>query len=270
MNRKQMDEPTDAMNGKAPMPVLFIGHGSPTNAIEDNEFSQAWAETAKAIAKPKAIICVSAHWETAGTRVTAMERPRTIHDFYGFPRELFEMDYPVPGDPVLARLVRQTVRKTEVGLDLDRGLDHGVWSVLSRMYPEADIPVIQLSLDNTKGPEFHYELGKELKTFRERGILIIGSGNIVHNLRQMVWDATAYDWAVEFDMMMKEFILSRDHDEIIDYPKLGRAAQLSVPTNEHFLPLLYVLSLQDEGDGIKFFTETVTLGSVSMRSLMLG
>jgi 4,5-DOPA dioxygenase extradiol len=252
------------------MPVLFVGHGSPTNAIEDNEFSRAWADAAKAIPRPKAIICVSAHWETSGTSVTAMERPKTIHDFFGFPQELYKMRYPAPGSPALARLTSQIVHEVDIHADSDWGLDHGTWSVLSHMFPEAEIPVIQLSLDRTKGPVFHYELGRELKALRNKGILIIGSGNMVHNLGEMVWQETAYDWAIEFDAMMKSLILSGDHDPIINYPNLGEAAQLSVPTNEHFLPLLYILALQDKKDDLHFFAEKVTLGSISMRSLRIG
>ena len=252
------------------MPVLFVGHGSPTNAIEDNEFSRSWVASAKALPRPKAIVCVSAHWETVGTHVTAMQRPRTIHDFHGFPQELFELQYPAPGYPALAQLVQQSMRSIEVRPDFDWGLDHGTWSVLHQMFPEADIPVIQLSLDRTKGAEFHYELGKELQTLRNRGILVIGSGNIVHNLGQMVWQDAAYDWAIEFDEMMKRLILSGDHRAIINYHSFGQLANLSVPTNEHFLPILYILAMQDKKDEIRFFAEKVTLGSMSMRSLRIG
>jgi 4,5-DOPA dioxygenase extradiol len=252
------------------MPALFLGHGSPTNAMEDNEFSRAWADAAKALPRPKAIICISAHWETSGTSVTAMDRPKTIHDFYGFPRELYEMRYPAPGSPALARLTSQIVHGVDIRADSDWGLDHGTWSVLSHMFPEAKIPVIQLSLDRTKSPEFHYELGAKLKSLRNKGILIVGSGNMVHNLGKVVWQETAYDWAIEFDTTMKGLMLSGDHDSIINYPKLGKAAQLSVPTNEHFLPLLYILALQDKKDVIHFFAEKVTLGSISMRSLRMG
>jgi 4,5-DOPA dioxygenase extradiol len=252
------------------MPVLFVGHGSPTNAIEDNEFSRAWADAVKAIPRPKAIICISAHWETSGTSVTAMDRPKTIHDFYGFPQELYEMRYPAPGSPALARLTSRIMHGVDIRADSDWGLDHGTWSVLSHMFPEAKIPVIQLSLDRTKSPEFHYELGAKLKSLRNKGILIVGSGNMVHNLGKVVWQETAYDWAIEFDTTMKGLMLSGDHDSIINYPKLGKAAQLSVPTNEHFLPLLYILALQDKKDVIHFFAEKVTLGSISMRSLRMG
>ena len=252
------------------MPVLFVGHGSPTNAIEENEFSRAWAAEGKSLPRPRAALCVSAHWETNGTQVTATEQPGTIHDFYGFPRPLYEVSYPVPGAPELARLVRESVRGAKVRFDLDRGLDHGAWSVLRRMFPEADIPVVQLSLDRAKAPAFHYELGKELAGLRREGVLIVGSGNIVHNLGVIVWEDTAYDWAVEFDETVKRLILSGDHDAIVQYPDLGRGARLSVPTNEHFLPLLYVLALQEKGDGIRFFSDRVTLGSISMRSLRIG
>jgi 4,5-DOPA dioxygenase extradiol len=252
------------------MPALFVGHGSPMNAIEENPFSQSWAEAAGSLPRPDAILCVSAHWETAGTRVTAMERPRTIHDFHGFPRPLFEVQYPAPGSPGLARLARETARGTPVREDSEWGLDHGAWSVLRRMFPSADVPVVQLSLDRTKPPAFHYALGRELRPLREKGVLILGSGNIVHNLGLMVWRDTAYGWAVEFDERVKGLILSGDHEAIVGYPELGEAARLSVPTNEHYLPLLYVLALQEEGDGIGFFAERVTLGSISMRSLRIG
>jgi 4,5-DOPA dioxygenase extradiol len=252
------------------MPVLFVGHGSPMNALEDNEFSLAWQDIGKKLPRPAAILCVSAHWETAGTQVTAMDQPKTIHDFGGFPRELFEAVYPAPGSPQLAQLTRQTVKSVPVDLDQGWGLDHGTWSVLSRMFPQADIPVVQLSLDHYQQPEFHYALGKELSALRRKGVLIIGSGNIVHNLRRMVWQDQGYDWALEFDEKMKALILSGDHPSIVHYENLGQAAQLAIPTNEHFLPLLYILGLQDEQDELRFFADRVTLGSMSMRSLWIG
>jgi 4,5-DOPA dioxygenase extradiol len=252
------------------MPVLFVGHGSPMNAIEDNEFSRAWVEVGQALPRPNAILCISAHWETAGTLVTAMEQPKTIHDFGGFPRELYAMQYPAPGSPELARLAQETVKKPQVRLDQTWGLDHGTWSVLCRIFPDADIPVVQLSLDRTQGPEFHYALGKELHALRNKGVLIIGSGNIVHNLRMIAWqDDKAYDWAIEFDETIKQLILSGDHDSIIHYQKLGQAARLSVPTNEHYLPLLYVLALQDKQEQIRFFADRMSLGSLSMRSVWI-
>jgi len=252
------------------MPALFVGHGNPMNAIETNEFSLAWADAAQALPKPAAILCISAHWETEGTRVTAMDRPKTIHDFYGFPRQLYEVQYPAPGSKDLAALTKDAIRNTRVAMDLDWGLDHGAWSVLSRMFPGADVPVIQLSLDRTKDPSFHYAMGQELRGLRDRGVLIVGSGNIVHNLRMINWEDGAYDWALEFDAKIKERILSGDHESIVHYDRLGRTAALAVPTNEHYLPLLYILALQDAGDRIGFFAEGLTLGSISMRSLRIG
>lgn len=254
----------------AKMPALFVGHGSPTNAIEDSEFSRAWSDMGRAIPTPTAILCISAHWEATGTFVTATESPETIHDFYGFPRALHEMRYPAPGSPGLAQRVRASVRMAEVQLDHDWGLDHGAWSVLCRMFPAATIPVVQLSLDRTKAAAFHYALGRELRTLRSEGVLILGSGNIVHNLGRIRWQDTAYDWALEFDERIKGLILSRDHDAVVGYDLLGRIAQLCVPTNEHFLPLLYILALQEDDDTVGFFAEKVTLGSISMRSLRIG
>lgn len=252
------------------MPALFIGHGSPMNAIEDNEFTRSWAEVAESLPRPRAILCVSAHWETAGTRVTAMDGPRTIHDFGGFPRQLFEVRYPAPGSPDLARLVQETVYQVPVRLDFDWGLDHGAWSVLCRMFPNADVPVIQLSLDRTREPAFHYELGKQLKSLRRKGVLIIGSGNMVHNLRMIAWQDVAYDWAVEIDQKIRRAIVAGDHDSLIHYRTIGEAARLAVPTNEHFLPLLYLLGLQDDDDEVAFFADKVTLGSISMCSVRIG
>jgi 4,5-DOPA dioxygenase extradiol len=259
-----------APDNGATMPALFIGHGNPMNAIEDTEFSRAWAKVARSLPKPKAVLCVSAHWQTPGTRVTAMEQPKTIHDFYGFPPALFEKRYPAPGSPELARTTQQMMREAHVELDSEWGLDHGAWSVLCRMFPDADVPVVQLSLDERKAPAFHYELGRELKGLRKKGVLIVGSGNMVHNLREIAWEDTAYDWALEFDAQMKELILSGNHRAIVDYTKLGRSARLAVPTLEHYLPLLYVLGAQDESDSVKFFADKVTLGSMSMRSVRLG
>jgi 4,5-DOPA dioxygenase extradiol len=252
------------------MPALFLGHGSPMNAIENNEFSRAWAEVARSLPKPKAVLCVSAHWETAGTRVTAMEQPKTIHDFCGFPPALFEKRYPAPGSPDLARTAQGLARKASIELDSDWGLDHGAWSVVCRIFPDADVPVIQLSLDQRKAPASQYELGQELRGLRRKGVLILGSGNIVHNLSEIGWEDTAYDWALAFDERMKVLILSGNREAIIGYSKLGGAARLAVPTAEHYLPLLYVLGTQDESDGVACFAEKVTLGSMSMRSVRIG
>jgi len=251
------------------LPALFIGHGSPMNAIEDNEYAQSWADVAQSIPKPKAILCISAHWQSTGTQVTAMAQPKTIHDFSGFPQALFEVSYPAPGSPELAQLIQQTVRSTPVEPDQQWGLDHGAWSVLCRMFPAADVPVVQISLARHQTPEFHYRLGRELRALRRQGVLIVGSGNIVHNLRMIAWRDEAYDWAVEFDERIKRAILAGDHETIIKYEQLGKMARLAVPTDEHFLPLLYVLACQ-ENEPVSFFAEKVTLGAISMRSVRVG
>jgi len=253
------------------MPALFVGHGNPMNAIEDNAFSRAWEDMARLLPRPKAILCISAHWETAGTQVTAMEHPKTIHDFGGFPHELYEKSYPAPGSPELAKQVQKLVKKAPVAPDQSWGLDHGTWSVLCRMFPQAEIPVVQLSLDATKPPAWHYALAKELRPLREQGVLIVGSGNIVHNLYQVdFYHDSGYDWAAEFDGTIERLILAHDHELIINYQKLGQAAALSIPTNEHYLPLLYALAVQDDQEPVSFFAEGLTLGSLSMRSVRIG
>jgi 4,5-DOPA dioxygenase extradiol len=252
------------------MPVLFIGHGSPMNAIEDNEFSDAWIEAGKSLPRPKAILAVSAHWETQGTKVTAMEKPRTIYDFYGFPQKLYEVQYPAPGAPDLAQTVRKAIKMTEVQPDLTWGLDHGTWSVLHRMFPKADVPVVQISLDRSKNPQYHYQLGQQLRELREEGVLIIGSGNIVHNLRTVVFEDVAYDWALEFDREVQARILDDDHAPLIHYEKLGASAALSINSGEHYLPLLYTLGLKEAGEPVSFFADKVWGGSISMRSVKIG
>lgn len=256
--------------GDALMPVLFVGHGNPMNAIEDNEFSKGWIAMGNELPKPKAILCVSAHWQTRGTKVNALEKPETIHDFGGFPEELYEATYPAPGSPEFAAETKNAIHKTSVEMDYEWGLDHGCWSVLKRMFPGADIPTYQLSLDYTASPETHYEIAKELKELRKKGVLILGSGNIVHNLGMVQWKEGAYDWAIEFDQKIKQLIESGDHQPIINYKTLGKPAQLSIPTNEHYLPLLYSLALQEKSDDLKFFNEKTTMGSISMRSVKIG
>lgn len=251
------------------MPLLFIGHGNPMNAIEDNKYSRSWKELAPKLPKPKAILCVSAHWETNGTFVTAMKSPRTIHDFGGFPQALFDAQYPAPGSLEVAQETVKEVKKTSVGLDDKWGLDHGTWSVLLPMFPQADIPVLQLSIDQTQPPSYHFELAGELAKLRERGVLIIGSGNIVHNLRMMNWDGKPYDWAIEFDAMAKKYIASGDYKPLIEYEKLGAMAKYAIPTNEHYLPMIYTLGLTRKNEEVFFFNETVDLGSVSMRSFVV-
>ncbi len=256
------------------MPVLFLGHGSPMNAIEENEFVRGWSNIGKFIARPSAIFCVSAHWETRGTFVTAMEKPRTIHDFGGFPEELYMVQYPAPGSPGLAKETSGIIKKANVGLDETWGLDHGCWSVVKHLYPEADIPVIQMSLDYNLSPRQHYELSKELKILRRKGILIIGSGNMVHNLRLVEWsklnEVYAYDWAAEASEKMKKFIFSGDHKQLISYQTQGRAFDLAIPTPEHYLPLLYVLALKEENDNIEIFNDKPLAGSLTMTCLKIG
>ena len=253
------------------MPVLFVGHGSPMNAIEENEFAQAWVDMGRQLPRPKAILAISAHWESMGTKVTAMEKPRTIYDFYGFPKELYEVTYPAPGSPDLAQTVRKVIKQTEIKPDMAWGLDHGTWSVLKRMFPHADVPVVQISLDRSKSARQHYELGQQLRELREEGVLIVSSGNIVHNLSMVVFDDNLkFDWAEAFDARIKAWILSGDHDPMIQYEKQGRSAELAINSAEHYLPLLYTLGLKDEAEPISFFADKVTYGAISMRSIKLG
>ena len=254
------------------MPVLFLGHGSPLNAIEINEFSSGWRAIAKAIALPQAILCVSAHWETPGTFVTAMETPRTIHDFGGFKQDLYEVQYPADGSPDLAKEIKALVSATAIGLDNSWGLDHGSWSVLRHLYPEASVPVVQLSLDYRKTPLQHYNLAKELSTLRHKGVLIIGSGNIVHNLRSIDWNRSdeGYDWAIETDSRVRQLILAHDHHSLINYSKAGSAFNMAVPTPEHYLPLLYAIGLKGEKEEASLFNTKTIMGSISMTSVRIG
>jgi 4,5-DOPA dioxygenase extradiol len=257
------------------MPVLFIGHGSPMNGIEDNPFSKGWREMAKSIPVPKAVLVISAHWLTRGTRVTAMNAPRTIHDFGGFPDELFKVQYPAPGDPVLAGETVSMVKSTTVGLDHDWGLDHGAWTVVRHMYPEANIPVLQLSIDHTKDTAYHFELAKELYALRKKGVLIIGSGNMVHNLGMVAWDKLnaenyGYDWAIRMNSTFKELIANEFFDKLIRYQSLGRDAMLAIPTPEHYWPLIYALGLKGKNDMTSFFNDKLVGGSLTMTSVKIG
>jgi 4,5-DOPA dioxygenase extradiol len=256
------------------MPLLFVGHGSPMNAIEDNQFTRGWQDITETIPKPDAILCISAHWETKGTFVTAMDKPNTIHDFGGFPDALFNVKYPATGSPDLAEEIKRMVKKTEVGLDNSWGLDHGTWSILRKMYPGAEIPVIQMSLDYSKSPESHYALAGELASFRKKGVLIIGSGNMVHNLRMVAWDKMdlpeyGYDWALEASTKMKNLILSGDHKPLIDFRSQGKAFDNAIPTPEHFLPLLYILALKEPDEKITIFNDKAVMGSLTMTSLKI-
>ena len=254
-------------------PVLFIGHGSPMNAIEENAYTRRLHELGKALPKPKAILCVSAHWLTNGTWVTHMTNPKTIHDFGGFPQALFDVEYPAPGSPETATLIQALINDPKIKLDDQAwGLDHGTWSVLTHLYPNADIPVVQLSIDASEDPEFHLEMGTKLRKLRDHGILILGSGNIVHNLRQIKWQdgETPYPWTIDFDQWVKERLVARDYNalakQFLDQP----SGRLAVPTLDHYLPLLYVVGASDEQDQLKFEYEGLEMGSLSMRSLSLG
>jgi 4,5-DOPA dioxygenase extradiol len=258
------------MKDKGKMPVLFVGHGNPMNGIEDTEFSRAWTEVGKRLPRPQAILCISAHWEDAGTLVATTSKPKMIYDFYGFPDELYKVVYPAPGSPEWAEATRRQVTGAKVGTDAKMGLDHGAWVVLKRMFPKADIPVFQMSLDRAKTPQEHYELGRQLQPLREKGLLIIGSGNMVHNLGLMAWNESAFDWAVKFDGMLTELIKKQDHEALINYPAFGELAKKAIPTNEHYLPMLYTLALQQKDEPLRFFADKVTLGSMSMRSFQIG
>ena len=256
------------------MPVLFLGHGSPMNAIEENEFVAGFRRIGRETPKPSAVLCVSAHWETRGTFVTAMERPRTIHDFGGFPKALYEVQYPASGDPALAAETKNLVKGKEVGLNNSWGLDHGAWSVIRHLYPDADIPVIQMSLDYNMSPQDHYDLAKEISPLRRRGVLIVGSGNIVHNLSLVAWDKLdsvdyGYDWAIEAREKLNGLIFTDNHPALINYNRLGRSVQLSIPTPEHYLPLLYVLALKERGENITLFNDKPVAGSLTMTSLKI-
>jgi len=256
------------------MPVLFVGHGSPMNGIEDNEFSKRWEKMGEEIPTPRAVLVISAHWFTKGTKITSMDFPKTIHDFGGFPQELFDVQYPAPGNPKLAEETKSLIHSAKVELDHDWGLDHGAWTVVRRMYPKANIPVLQLSIDYTRPPRYHYELAKELSALRKKGVLILGSGNMVHNLRMVNWgmmgkEGGGYDWALTINDKFKSLIESKDHSALINYEKLGREAQLAIPTPEHYLPLLYSLSLQDSKDELSFFNDKALGGSLTMTSVKL-
>jgi 4,5-DOPA dioxygenase extradiol len=256
------------------MPVLFLGHGSPMNGIEENEFVQGFRNVSSEIESPKAIICISAHWETKGTRVTAMKNPPTIHDFGGFPQELYEVQYPAPGHPDLANTTKELIKSTDVHLDDKWGLDHGAWTVIMHMYPKANVPIIQLSLDYSMTPQEHYELAKELKVLREKGILIVGSGNIVHNLRRVAWNKMnepyAFEWATEARNKINQFVLDGNHNELINYKSHGSAFELSIPTPEHYLPLLYAVALQDKNEAVTLFNDKPLAGSLTMTSVKIG
>lgn len=273
MNLKDLNKITSKFGNSDKMPLLFLGHGNPMNAIEENEFVTGFRKLGTELPKPNAILCISAHWETKGTYVTAMQNPRTIHDFGGFPQALFDVQYPAPGSPELAKETQKLITKTNVELDDNWGLDHGAWSVIKHLYPNADIPVIEMSIDYTKPARYHYELAKEISSLRNKGVLIIGSGNIVHNLRMVAWkklnEEFAFDWATEANEKMKSHILNGDHQPLIDFKSQGTAFDLAIPTQEHYLPLLYTLSLKNENEQITLFNDKAIGGSISMTSLKI-
>jgi 4,5-DOPA dioxygenase extradiol len=255
------------------LPAIFFGHGNPMNALTRNEYTEGWRKVGQSVARPRAILAISAHWYVPGTAVTLSTAPRTIHDFGGFPRELYQVKYPAPGDPELARRVQALLAPLPVGLDETWGLDHGTWSVLTHVYPAADVPIVQLSIDETRPASFHYEIGRRLAPLRAEGILIVGSGNLVHNLHAYAWGRhmqDPYEWAVGFENDARELLLAGDHEPLVAYESLGSEAQLAVPTPDHYLPLLYVIGTRQEKDAVTFPVEGVDGGSISMLAVQVG
>jgi len=275
MNLNDLENISQQFNTTEKMPVLFLGHGSPMNAIEENQFVQGFRNISREIPKPNAILCISAHWFTNGTFVTAMQNPKTIHDFYGFPKELFEVQYPAPGNPELAKETAELLLPEIVEEDHSWGLDHGAWSVIKHLYPNAEIPVIQLSIDYTKAPQYHFDLAKKLQKLRQKGILIIGSGNIVHNLTMVDWKnintvGAGWDWAVEAREKTNNWLLDGNFQNLIDYQKQGIALQTAVPSPDHYLPLIYSLGLKEKSENLSLFNDELIGGSLSMTSVRIG
>lgn len=276
MTLQNLHKQVSTFETTAPMPILFLGHGSPMNAIETNEFTQQWQSLGNTITKPKVIVCISAHWETRGTFVTMTQQPETIHDFYGFPQELFQQQYPASGSPELAQSIIKETLYTPISGDNRWGLDHGSWSVLKHVYPKANIPVIQISIDHYKGAAWHYQLGKALSFLRTKGVLVIGSGNMIHNLRILQVannDFNAehgYNWAFEMNEILKDKIINNDYDSLIKYQSLHKDSMLAVPTPEHYIPMLYALAMKKDGESIKIFNDKVIAGSLSMTSFIIG
>jgi 4,5-DOPA dioxygenase extradiol len=275
MDLKDLRSLSNEFSPSDKMPVLFVGHGSPMNGIENNSFSQTWKDLPKQFPKPSAVLCISAHWLTRGTLITAMDHPKTIHDFGGFPEPLYQVNYPAPGNSTLAQETAQLIKTTQVGLDHDWGLDHGAWTVIRHMYPDANIPVLQLSIDYNKPASYHYELAKELAVLRNKGVLILGSGNMVHNLRMVAWDKInapgfGFDWAIEMNDLFKQKIADSDHQPLLKYESLHKAAKLAIPTPDHYFPLMYTLGLQQGKEEIKFFNDSLVAGSLTMTSVRIG
>lgn len=274
MRTKDLHKAFENLPVVKPAPVLFLGHGNPMNAIEENSFVNGFRAIGNELEKPNAILCISAHWETKGTRITAMQHPRTIHDFGGFPPQLYEVEYPAPGHPRLANEICERIHSTAVEPDTSWGLDHGTWSVIKHIYPQADVPVIQLSLDYTQAAQHHYQLAKELQALRHKNVLIIGSGNLIHNLRLVDWNRLsdepyAYNWAIEANEKMKQLIMDDNHQDLINYHLQGQEFKLAIPTPEHFLPLLYILALKNAQENVRFFNDQTVGGSLSMTSVLI-
>jgi len=273
MKLRELRKQVESYKNTPLMPVVFVGHGTPMNAIEDNEFVREWSKLGAELPRPQAILCISAHWETKGTYVTAMDMPKTIHDFYGFPRELYDQQYPAPGSAEVSSMIKDHISIVEQ--DYEWGLDHGSWSVLKHIYPQADIPVVQLSIDHFKDAQYHYNLARELSFLRTKGVLIVGSGNMIHNLRMIKVEGDdfnagyGYDWAFELNDIFKNKILNRDHHALTDYSRIHDAARLAIPTPEHYIPLLYILALQKKDEEVRFFNDKVIAGSLSMTSLVI-
>lgn len=263
------------LDESAVMPVLFMGHGSPMNAIEENEFVRNWRKLATELPKPRAVVVISAHWETKGTAVTAMEQPKTIHDFRGFPQALFDVQYAAKGDPELAMFIKEALKHySPVELDTLWGLDHGTWSVVKHLYPQADVPVLQISLDYTKPALYHYQLAKELQILRKKGVLIIGSGNMVHNLRMVAWDKLnnpgyGFDWALDMNEKLKTHIINDEHEALINFENFGIGGKYAIPTPEHYLPLLYTLGLKQKNEKVSFINDVAVGGSLTMTSVLI-
>ena len=275
MNLNDLQNISENFKPTQKMPVLFLGHGSPINAIEENAFVQGFRKAATELPRPNAILCISAHWFTEGTKVTAMDMPKTIHDFGGFPKALFEVEYPAPGNPELAAETAALLAPVSVEEDHSWGLDHGAWSVIRHLYPDADIPVIQMSIDYTKPPQYHFDLARRLNRLREKGILIVGSGNIIHNLRLIDWQnintvGAGWDWAIEAREKINNWLLDGNFQPIIDYYKQGTAIQYAVPTPDHYLPLVYTLGLKEPSESLVLFNDELIGGSLSMTSVRIG
>lgn len=271
MKLNELNAISQSMESTGRMPVLFVGHGSPMNAIEQNEFTEGWRSMVSLIPKPKAVLCISAHWETNGTFITSMAKPKTIHDFGGFPQILFDVQYPAPGSPELAMEVQTSINSANVEPDEKWGLDHGAWSVLRQMYPDASVPVIQMSLDYNQNAQNQYNIARELAPLRDKGVLIIGSGNMVHNLRAIDWSGKTqgFDWALEANAVFKKLIRENGHQQLVNYQNLGKSVEMAIPSAEHYLPLLYVLALKKNDEEVTFFNDKTVMGSISMTSLKI-